>query len=124
MTTRTTTCIRCNGTGTIYAFTSIANGRCFGCGGSGTCEISAATESAIVVVKEDAKRAWLASLAPMTHSQVVAKFRALSEDKLWAVRDACAAWDAPGARLAYWAACSILNAWPGDPIPAVWITAA
>lgn len=129
--TATGTCGRCDGAGVIRAFGHYANGTCFACHGTGKLtiqlsELSEADAAARDVARELGERqvAWLASLASMTPAQVVSRFRALPEDKLWAVRNACAAWEVPGARLAYWSASTVLGAWPGSrAYPVSWVTA-
>ena len=124
----TGTCGRCDGAGVIRAFGHYVNGTCFACHGTGELtvelsEIDAATRDASIKLYHS-QRAWLASLISMTPAQVVSYFDTLSSDKVWAIRNACAGWDVPGARIAYWSASTVLNAWPTTrPYPVSWITA-
>jgi hypothetical protein len=126
--TITGTCTRCDGSGSIRAFGHYANGTCFACHGTGTLtvQLTEADAAARDAAREQGQRqrAWLAALATVSPAQVVANFRALPEAKLWAVRDACAGWDAEGARLAWWAASTVLGAWPNRALPASWLAEA
>ncbi|MFZ9748217.1 MAG: hypothetical protein ACO3G4_16490, partial [Opitutaceae bacterium] len=122
-TTMTGTCGRCDGTGKIAAFNHYAGGVCFACSGSGVAEVTVTTadaEAQAAIIAEAArKRDWLAKLVGVSPKVVAAQFRALPEAKLWAIRNACAGWNVPGARAAYWAASTVLSAWPdGRPYPA------
>ena len=116
--TMTGTCHRCDGTGTIRAFGHYANGRCFACHGTGKLSVTLSEGEAVMVEEGRRKRAWLETLATMRPEDVVSRFRALPASKLWAIRDACAGWDVEGARLAWWAACTVLCAWPGPVLSA------
>ena len=124
----TGTCGRCDGSGVIRAFGHYVNGVCFACHGTGkltveVSEIDAAARDASIKLYHS-QRAWLASLVSMTPAQVVSYFDGLCSDKVWAIRNACAGWDVPGARIAYWSASTVLNAWPTTrPYPVSWITA-
>ena len=125
--TQTGTCARCDGTGTIRAFSHNVNGRCFACSGTGSLTV---TISEVDAARMDASRAedarrrqWLANLDTLTIDQAMAKIRTLDSERLWNLRNVCAGWDAPGARVAYWCASTLLNAWPSRPLPESWIYA-
>jgi hypothetical protein len=122
--TITGTCSRCDGTGTIRAFGHYANGRCFACHGTGSLTVTLSAGEAVLVEEGRRKREWLQALSTVSPAQVVARFRALPESKLWAIRDACAGWEVEGARLAWWAACTVLGAWPGPALASPDIEAA
>jgi hypothetical protein len=116
------TCARCNGTGNIRAFNHNANGRCFACTGTGILTITISEVDA-AAMDASRRRQWLSTLDTLTVNQAMEKIRALSDsdDRLWNLRDTCAGWDAPGARMAYWCACTLLRAWPSRPLPESWI---
>ena len=122
---QTGTCSRCNGIGNIAAFRHNENGRCFACTGTGTMTVTISESDAAAMDTSRAtdirRREWLATLDTMTVDQAMAKIRTLSNDRLWNLRDTCAGWDAPGARMAYWCASTLLRAWPSRPLPESWI---
>lgn len=122
------TCTRCEGSGTIRAFNHFAHGKCFACGGTGSGTVTLSEVDAAAVeasrIEYARKVAWLADLSSMAPAQVVSRFSALSVDKVWSIRNACAGWNVPGARLAYWAASTVLDAWPsGRAYPVSWVNA-
>ena len=125
--TQTGTCTRCDGTGTIRAFSHNVNGRCFSCSGTGVLTVTVAEVSAAAMdatrAENARRRQWLGTLETLTIDQAMAKIRTLDSDRLWNLRNACAGWDAPGARVAYWCASTLLRAWPSRPLPESWIYA-
>jgi len=126
--TVTGTCGRCDGRGKLPTFGHYVGGLCFACSGSGTATMTITAEDAArqAGYAAQAKRQadWLASVASMTPTAAVARFASIPTAKLWDVRNACAGQrDMPGARMAYWAASTVLNAWPdGRAYPESWIT--
>jgi hypothetical protein len=135
--TVTGTCGRCDGRGKLPAFGHYVGGLCFACSGSGTATMTVTAEDAARraanAATAERQNAWLASL-PTDPKVVVAAFRRIGSDKLTSIRNACADINlcerdanhehrTPGARMAYWAASTVLNAWPdGRAYPESWIT--
>jgi len=137
-------CPKCDGARVIAGFSHILSGKCFRCAGNGTVIVSAREAAEVRVANEvveankaraAAQDAWLAKL-PTEHGAALAALRGLSEAKLWSIRNVCCdihvserdlAPEArkPGARMGYWAASWLLNAWPsGKPYPKSWVQAA
>jgi hypothetical protein len=139
------TCPKCDGTKRIAGFDHVESGRCFRCAGNGTVlltqlqayTINAArvADAAQVAANNDrtaAQNAWLAKL-PTDHVSAIKALRPVGAEKLMAIRNTCADINVaerdmpreertPGARMAYWAASAILNAWPsGTPYRSAWV---
>ena len=131
------TCDKCEGKGYINGFEHYANGVCFQCSGNGTCEYTAhevkvraedAARMEALRIESDRRVAFIASHHGMDPQIVLARFRNLHPDKVYAIRQHCAqipGYDSnPGERVCYWAASTILDAWPsGRPYPVSWIDA-
>ena len=139
------TCPKCDGAKRIAGFSHIDSGRCFRCAGNGTVlltQLQAYTINAAIMAdaaqvaannaRSAAQNAWLAKL-PTDHVAAIKALRPISAEKLMSIRNTCADINraerdlprearTPGARMAYWAASAILNAWPdGTPYRSAWV---
>ena len=141
--TETVTCPKCFGGRSFAVWSHYAGGMCFRCNGAGVVDASTPTAStdstdavkAANVASAERQNAWLAGLST-DPKVVVAAFRSVGAAKLMAIRNACANINVrerdadredrtPGARMAYWAASTVLGAWPsGRAYSADWIDAA
>jgi hypothetical protein len=141
--TETVTCPKCFGGRTFAVWSHYAGGLCFRCNGAGVVDASAQTAStdstdavkAANVASAERQNAWLAGLST-DPKVVVAAFHNIGPAKLMAIRNACANINVrerdadredrtPGARMAYWAASTVIGAWPfGCAYSADWIDAA
>ena len=131
-------CDRCEGKGYINGFGHYANGVCFLCAGNGTRlvtpyeqKISAemAERIAAAKIENDKRAAFIARFDGAEPRLVVARFRTYTEDQVWAIRQHCAGTTTReanlGERVCYWAASTVLNAWPmGSAYPESWVDAA
>jgi len=138
-------CPKCDGAKRIVGFDHVVSGRCFRCDGNGTVlltqtqahiiEAARVTDAAQVAAnnaRTAAQNAWLAKL-PTDHVAAIKALRPISAEKLMAIRNTCADINVaerdlpreartPGARMGYWAASAILNAWPsGTPYRSAWV---
>jgi hypothetical protein len=132
------TCDKCEGKGYINGFGHYANGVCFLCEGNGTryvtaheAKISAETAARIAAaaVENDKRAAFIARFDGVEPRLVVARFRTYTADQVWAIRQHCAGTTtrgaSPGERVCYWAASTVLDAWPmGTAYPESWVYAA
>ncbi len=132
------TCDKCEGKGSIYGFSHYAAGVCFDCSGNGTRYVTAheakvtaeqAERMAAAKVENDKRAAFIARFDGVEPRLVVARFRTYTEDQVWAIRQHCAGTTTReanlGERVCYWAACTVLNAWPmGSAYPESWVDAA
>ena len=132
------TCDKCEGKGYINGFGHYANGVCFLCAGNGTRlvtpyeqKISAEMAERITAaaVENDKRAAFIARHDGVEPRLVAGWFAKMDADKVYAIRQHCAPMpghdDAPGARVCYWAASTVLDAWPsGRAYPESWVNAA
>lgn len=139
------TCPKCEGAKRIVGFDHVVSGRCFRCDGNGTvlltqaqahiieaARVANAAQVAANNARSAAQNAWLAKL-PTDHVAAIKALRPIGVEKLMAIRNTCADINraerdlpresrTPGARMAYWAASAILNAWPdGTPYRSAWV---
>ena len=132
------TCDKCEGKGSIYGFSHYAAGVCFDCSGNGTRYVTAheakvtaeqAERMAAAKVENDKRAVFIARFDGVEPRLVAGWFAKMDADKVSAIRQHSAPMpghdDAPGARVCYWAASTVLNAWPsGRAYPESWVYAA
>ena len=132
------TCDKCEGKGSIYGFSHYAAGVCFDCSGNGTRYVTAheakvsaeqASRMAAARVESDRRAAFIARFDGVEPCLVAKWFSKMDADKVYAIRQHCApmpGYEArPGERVCYWAASTVLNAWPsGRAYPESWVTQA
>ena len=132
------TCDRCEGKGYIHGMSHYAAGVCFLCAGNGDRYVTAheakvtaeqAECMAAAKIENDKRAAFIARFDDVEPRLVAKWFAKMDADKVYAIRQHCApipGYDArPGERVCYWAASTVLDAWPsGRAYPESWVNAA